>query len=320
MALTKEWDKVFPKSEKVNHSKVTFKNGFGIILAADLYIPKVADGKLPAIAVSGPFGACKEQAAGLYAQTMAEHGFITLAFDPSFTGESSGTPRQTTSPDINTDDFMSAVDCLSIQSNVDADRIGIIGVCGWGSIALNAAAADTRIKATVSSTMYNMTRVKALGSEEERYAARDTMSKQRTADALSGNYVMEGGIPNPENLPADAPAYLKELSNYYKTSRAYHERSGNNGMHIWGTQAYANADFLHYSNEIRTPVLVIHGGKANSRFFSEDAFKYMIKGNRYPENKELYIVPDATHVDLYDGGDNDYIPWDKMVTFFESNL
>ena len=342
LQLTQEWDKVFPLSEKVNHRKVTFNTQYGLTLAADLYTPKDAQGKLAAIAVSGPFGATKEQSSGLYAMQMAERGFVALAFDPSYTGESSGEPRRTASPDINTEDFMAAVDFLSKQDNVDADKIGIIGICGWGGIALNAAAADTRIKATVASTMYDMTRVSGNGyndsddKEESRHAARETLSKQRLADPMA----MAGGVIDP--LPDDAPQFVKDYFDYYKTPRGYHKRSGNSndGWRVIGTQAYANSRFLYYINEIRSAVLVMHGEKAHSRYFGEAAFKYMTEGkadgyntvgrpNPNPANKQLLIIPGASHCDLYDGGytelngkgePKNLIPWDKLAEFFAQNL
>ena len=337
--LTQEWDKVFPLSEKVSHRKVTFETQYGLTLAADLYEPKSTTGKLPAIAVSGPFGATKEQSSGLYAMKMAERGFVALAFDPSYTGESSGEPRRTASPDINTEDFMAAVDYLSKQDNVDAERIGIIGICGWGGIALNAAAADTRIKATVASTMYDMTRVSGNGyydaadNEESRHATREALNRQRLADPKA----MAGGVADP--LPSDAPQFLIDYHDYYKTSRGYHKRSGNSndGWRVIGTQAYANARFLYYTNEIRSAVLVMHGEKAHSRYFGEDAYHYMVEGrpeagikpNPNPENKELLIIPNASHCDLYDGGyteaagngePKNLIPWDKLEDFFTKNL
>ena len=342
LQLTQEWDKVFPLSEKVNHRKVTFNTQYGLTLAADLYTPKDAQGKLAAIAVSGPFGATKEQSSGLYAMQMAERGFVALAFDPSYTGESSGEPRRTASPDINTEDFMAAVDFLSKQDNVDADKIGIIGICGWGGIALNAAAADTRIKATVASTMYDMTRVSGNGyndsddKEESRHAARETLSKQRLADPMA----MAGGVIDP--LPDEAPQFVKDYFDYYKTPRGYHKRSGNSndGWRVIGTQAYANSRFLYYINEIRSAVLVMHGEKAHSRYFGEAAFKYMTEGkadgyntvgraNPNPANKQLLIIPGASHCDLYDGGytelngkgePKNMIPWDKLAEFFAQNL
>ena len=342
LELIQEWDKVFPKSDKVDHRKVTFETQYGLTLAADLYTPKGAQGKLAAIAVSGPFGACKEQSSGLYAMRMAERGFVALAFDPSYTGESSGEPRRTASPDINTEDFMAAVDFLSKQENVDAEKIGIIGICGWGGIALNAAAADTRIKATVASTMYDMTRVSGNGyfdsedKEESRHAAREAMAKQRLSDPMA----MAGGVVNP--LPADAPQFVKDYYDYYITQRGYHKRSGNSndGWRVIGTQAFANSRFLYYINEIRSAVLVMHGEKAHSRYFGESAYKYMVEGkaegynvvgkpNPNPENKELLIIPGASHCDLYDGGytelegkgeSKNLIPWDKLADFFAKNL
>ena len=293
LELTQEWDKVFPLSDKVNHQKVTFETQYGLTLAADLYTPKDAQGKMAALAVSGPFGATKEQSSGLYAMRMAERGFVALAFDPSFTGESSGEPRRTASPDINTEDFMAAVDFLSKQDNVDAEKIGIIGICGWGGIALNAAAADTRIKATVASTMYDMTRVSGNGyfdsedKEESRHAARETMAKQRLTDAKA----MAGGVVDP--LPADAPQFVKDYYDYYKTERGYHKRSGNSndGWRVIGTQAYTNARFLYYTNEIRSAVLVMHGEKAHSRYFGEDAYKYMVEGKPAAGIKPNPVVP-----------------------------
>ncbi len=342
ITLTQGWDKVFQLSEKVNHRKVTFDNQYGLTLAADLYEPKNAQGEQAAIAVSGPFGAVKEQASGLYAMRMAERGFVALAFDPSYTGESSGTPRRTASIDINTEDFMAAVDYLSGLENVDAEKIGIIGICGWGGIALNAAAADTRIKATVASTMYDMTRVSGNGyfdsedKEELRHAAREALVKQRLADPMA----MAGGVIDP--LPDDAPQFVKDYHDYYNTDRGYHARSGNSndGWRVIGTQAYANSRFLCYINEIRSAVMVLHGEKAHSRYFGEAAYKYMVEGkaegynfigkpNPVPENKQLLIVPTASHCDLYDGGYTEFsgsgepknlIPWDKLEAFFKENL
>ena len=333
LVLTQEWDKVFPLSEKVNHRKVTFETQYGLTLAADLYTPKDAQGKLAAIAVSGPFGAVKEQSSGLYAMRMAERGFVALAFDPSYTGESSGEPRRTASPDINTEDFMAAVDFLSKLEDVDPERIGIIGICGWGGIALNAAAADTRIKATVASTMYDMTRISGNGyydsedKEESRHAAREAMGKQRLCDPTA----MAGGVIDP--LPEDAPQFVKDYHAYYKTPRGYHKRSGNSndGWRAIGTQAYANARFLYYINEIRSAVLVMHGEKAHSRYFGEAAYHYMVDGkaegynfigkpNPNPDNKQLLIIPGATHCDLYDGGEGNYIPWDTLAEFFGKNM
>lgn len=338
MKLAQEWDKVFSLSDKVNHHKVMFETQYGQTLVGDLYEPKNAGGKLAAIAVCGPFGACKEQSSGLYAMKMAERGFVTLAFDPSYTGESSGEPRQTASPDINTEDFMAAVDYLSGVENVDAEHIGIIGICGWGGIALNAAAIDTRIKATIVSTMYDMTRISGNGyfdadnSEQKRHNVRKNLSMQRTNPKA-----MAGGVIDP--LPNDAPQFVKDYHDYYKTARGYHARSGNSndGWRIIGTQAYTNARFLHYTNEIRSAVLVMHGEKAHSRYFGEDAYKYMIEGcpeagiqpNPNPENKELLIIPNATHCDLYDGGyteasgngkSKDLIPWDKLKDFLSKAM
>ena len=359
LQLTQEWDKVFPLSDKVDHKKVTFKTQYGLTLAGDLYTPKTEtsgnaslplrgdlegslEGSLPAIAVSGPFGATKEQSSGLYAMRMAERGFVALAFDPSYTGESSGEPRRTASPDINTEDFMAAVDFLSKMENVDANRIGIIGICGWGGIALNAAAADTRIKATVASTMYDMTRVSGNGyfdsedKEESRHVAREALSRQRLSDPMA----MAGGVIDP--LPEDAPQFVKDYFDYYKTGRGYHERSGNSndGWRTIGTQAYANSRFLYYINEIRSAVLVMHGEKAHSRYFGEAAYHYMVDGkaegykfvgepNPNPENKQLLIIPGASHCDLYDGGfmeltgkgePKNLIPWDKLAEFFAEHL
>lgn len=317
--LTQEWDKVFPKSDKVNHSKVTFRNRYGITLAADMYIPKNAVGKLPAIAVSGPFGAVKEQSSGLYAQTMAERGFLTIAFDPSYTGESGGEPRYVASPDINTEDFCAAVDFLSTRDDVDPERIGIIGICGWGGMAINAAAIDTRIKATVTSTMYDMSRVNANGyfdsmDAEQRYELRKQLNAQRTIDAKSGSYDLGGGVVDP--LPDDAPWFVKDYHNYYKTERGYHKRSlnSNGGWNKTSALSFINMPLLAYSDEIRSAVLVIHGEKAHSRYFSEDAFK-KLKG----DNKELMIIPGASHVDLYDNRAG-VIPYDKIEQFFRENL
>lgn len=317
--LTQEWDKTFLQSEKVNHRKITFHNRYGITLAADLYEPKNLTGKLPALAVCGPFGAVKEQAAGLYAQTMAERGFLTIAFDPSFTGESGGTPRYVASPDINTEDFQAAVDFLSVQEQVDAEKIGIIGICGWGGMALNAAAIDTRIKATVASTMYDMTRVNARGyfdaedSEEARYEKRKALNAQRIKDYRSGNYELGGGVA--DTLPEDAPFFVKDYYDYYKTKRGYHERSlnSNGGWNITSTLSFLNMPILQYSSEIRSAVLLVHGEKAHSCYFSKDAYKEL-KGN----NKELLLIPDAVHTDLYDR--TDIIPFDKLEAFFMENL
>ena len=326
LKLTEQWDKTFPKSEKVDHSKVTFVNRYGITLAADLYAPKNAEGRLPAIAVCGPFGAVKEQAAGLYAQTMAERGFLTLAFDPSFTGESGGNVRYMASPDINTEDFMAAVDFLSLHEKVDPDRIGIIGICGWGGMALNTAALDTRVKATVASTMYDMTRVNANGyfdaedSEEARYQKKAAMCVQRLADLKAGDYALGGGVVDP--LPEDAPFFVKDYYDYYKTERGYHPRSlnSNGGWNVIGCESFLNQPILKYSNEIRSAVLIMHGEKAHSCYFSKDAYAAMTKDSKYTDNKELLIIPDAVHTDLYDGGGKNAIPFDKLTRFFTEYL
>lgn len=324
LTLTNEWDKTFPKSEKVNHRKVTFHNRYGITLAADMYVPKNADGKLPAIAVSGPFGAVKEQSSGLYAQTMAERGFLTIAFDPSFTGESGGEPRYVASPDINTEDFCAAVDFLSVQENVDPERIGIIGICGWGGMAINAAAIDTRIKATAAMTMYDMTRCTANGyfdsedSEQARYEKRKAMNEQRIVDYKNGSYALGGGVVDP--LPDDAPFFVKDYYDYYKTERGYHERSlnSNGGWNITSSLSFLNMPILHYANEIRSAVLLVHGEKAHSCYFSRDTFANMTKDSKYSDNKELLIIPEAVHTDLYDK--MDIIPFDRLVDFFNKNL
>ncbi len=326
LELTKEWDKTFPKSEKVDHRKVTFPNRYGITLAADLYEPKGVGGKLAAIAVCGPFGAVKEQAAGLYAQAMAERGFLTVAFDPSFTGESGGTPRYMASPDINTEDFQAAVDFLSVQENVDPERIGIIGICGWGGLALNVAALDTRIKATVASTMYDMARVNANGyfdaenSADARYAKKETMNTQRLVDYKNSSYALGGGVVDP--LPEDAPFFVADYHSYYKTDRGYHKRSlnSNGGWNVIGCMSFMNQPILQYSNEIRSAVLIMHGEKAHSCYFSRDAYAAMVKDNLYTDNKELLIIPDAVHTDLYDGGGKDAIPFDKLEQFFSENM
>lgn len=316
--LTQEWDKVFPLSHKVNHCKVTFTNRYGITLAADMYVPKQAEGKLPAVAVSGPFGAVKEQASGLYAMILAERGFLTIAFDPSYTGESGGEPRYVASPDINTEDFCAAVDFLSTCGQVDAGRIGILGICGWGGMALNAAAIDTRIKATVTATMYDMSRVNANGyfdamDEDARYELRKQLNAQRTEDYRQGTYARAGGVVDP--LPDDAPQFVKDYYGYYKTLRGYHKRSlnSNDGWNKTSSLSFINMPILSYSNEIRSAVLMIHGEKAHSRYFSEDAFK-KLKGN----NKELLIIPGANHVDLYD--QLEVIPFDKIERFFRDYL
>ena len=322
--LVQEWDKTFPKSEKVNHKKVTFHNRYGIALVADLYEPKSYEGKFPAIAVCGPFGAVKEQSSGLYAQEMAERGFLTIAFDPSFTGESTGTPRYMASPDINTEDFQAVVDFLSVQENVDSEKIGIIGICGWGGMALNTAALDTRIKATVASTMYDMTRVNANGyfdsedSEEQRHEKKVALNKQRTEDYKNGNYKLGG--KKVEKVPEDAPFFVKDYHDYYKTKRGYHERSlnSNGGWNVIGCMSFMNQPILKYSNEIRSSVLIIHGEKAHSCYFSKDAYKDMITNSKYADNKELMIIPNAVHTDLYDR--KDIIPFDKIEEFFKTNL
>lgn len=317
--LTTEWDKTFPKSENVNHRKVTFVNRYGITLAADLYEPKDKKGKLPAIAVSGPFGAVKEQSSGLYAQAMAERGFLTIAFDPSYTGESGGEPRYMASPDINTEDFMAAVDFLSVQENVDSEKIGIIGICGWGGMALNAAALDTRIKATVTSTMYDMSRVNAKGyfdtedTPDARYEKKKALNAQRITDYKNGSYELGGGVVDP--LPEDAPFFVKDYHDYYKTPRGYHSRSlnSNGGWNKTGCMSFLNQPILAYSDEIRSAVLMIHGEKAHSCYFSRDAFA-KLQG----DNKELLIIPNAVHTDLYDR--TDVIPFEKMKEFFGKNL
>lgn len=316
--LTHEWDKTFPESEKVTHSKIIFRNRYGIELAADLYKPVQAEGKLAAIAVSGPFGAVKEQASGLYAQTMAERGFLTLAFDPSYTGESGGEPRYVASPDINTEDFCAAVDYLTTRDDIDPERIGIIGICGWGGMGLNAAAIDTRIKATVASTMYDMSRVTANGyfdamDADGRYELRRQLNAQRTEDAKNGLYVRAGGVVDP--LPEDAPQFVKDYYDYYKTPRGYHVRSlnSNDGWNRTSALSFLNMPLLAYSDEIRSAVLLVHGEKAHSRYFSEDAFR-KLRG----ENKELLIIPDANHTDLYDRPDK--IPFDRIEAFFRANL
>lgn len=319
LSFVKEWDKTFPKSKKVNHQKITFHNRYGIDLAADLYVPKDVHGKFLALAVSGPFGAVKEQSSGLYAQAMAERGFLTIAFDPSFTGESGGTPRYVASPDINTEDFQAAVDFLSVRDDVDSDQIGIIGICGWGGMALNAAAVDTRIKATVASTMYDMTRVNAKGyfdsedSEDARYEKRKALNARRITDYKSGTYARAGGVVDP--LPEDAPFFVKDYYDYYKTSRGYHARSlnSNDGWNVTSSLSFLNMPILQYSHEIRSAVLLVHGEKAHSCYFSRDAFAKLTG-----DNKELMIIPNAVHTDLYDK--MDVIPFDKMAEFFRENM
>ncbi len=327
LKLTEDWDKTFPRSDKVEHSKVCFVNRYGITLAADMYVPRNAEEKLPAIAVCGPFGAVKEQASGLYAQTMAERGFLTIAFDPSFTGESGGQPRYMASPDINTEDFQAAVDFLSTNELVDPERIGIIGICGWGGMALNAAALDTRIKATVASTMYDMTRVSAKGyfdaddSADARYEAKRAWNAARTEEYRKGEYSRAGGcLPYP--APEDAPYFVKDYSAYYKTPRGYHARSlnSNEGWNTIGTMSFMNQPILKYSNEIRSAVLVMHGESAHSCYFGRDAYADMVRDNPWAENKELLIIPGASHTDLYDGGGKGAIPFDKLAAFFGKNL
>ncbi|WP_425255922.1 alpha/beta hydrolase [Lactobacillus delbrueckii] len=324
LKLTQDWDKVFPKSDKVDHKKVTFANHFGITLAADMYTPKNAEGKLPSIAVSGPFGAVKEQSSGLYAQEMAERGFLTMAFDPSFTGESGGNVRAVNSPDINVEDFQAAVDFLSVQDNVDPERIGIIGICGWGGIALQTAAIDTRIKASVTSTMYDMSRVTGNGyfdandNEEARHKMRVALNKQRTADFKAGSYAKAGGVVDP--LPEDAPKFVKDYYAYYKTPRGYHKRSlnSNSGWNVTAATSLLNTRLFTYTNEIRNAVLVIHGDQAHSCYMSKDAYADMIKDSKYTDNKELLLIPGASHTDLYD--QKNIIPFAKMGAFFDKYL
>ena len=322
--LVEEWDKTFPKSDKVDHKKVTFHNRYGITLVADMYVPKNYEGKLAAISVCGPFGAVKEQASGLYAQCLAERGFLTIAFDPSFTGESGGTPRYMASPDINTEDYQASIDFLSTLPNVDSERIGIVGICGWGGMALNVAALDTRIKASVISTMYDMSRVNANGyfdegdNENARYEMKKNLNAQRIVDYKNGSYELGGGcldLPVPE----DVPFYVKDYSEYYK-GRAYHKRSlnSNGGWNKIGCMSFINQPILQYSNEIRSAVLMIHGEKAHSCYFSKDAYKNMTTNSNYTDNKELMIIPNAVHTDLYDN--KDIIPFDKIEKFFKDNL
>ncbi|HIT33516.1 MAG TPA: alpha/beta hydrolase [Candidatus Faecousia intestinigallinarum] len=316
--LGTEWDKTFPKSPLVDHRKVVFHNRYGITLAADLYQPKDAREKLPAIAVSGPFGAVKEQSSGLYAQTLAELGFLTIAFDPSFTGESGGAPRYVASPDINTEDFQAAVDFLSVQENVDPNKIGILGICGWGGMALNAAAIDTRIKAAVAVTMYDMSRVNAKGyfdaedSPDTRHEKRKALNAQRTEDYRNGGYALAGGVA--DTIPEDAPFFVKDYYDYYKTPRGYHPRSlnSNGGWNVTSALSFLNMPIMHYIGEIRSAVLLVHGEKAHSCYFSRDAYA-MLTGN----NKELLIIPDAVHTDLYDR--RDVIPFEKIAAFYREN-
>ena len=322
--ITNEWDKVFPLSNNVNHKKVTFKNHFGITLVADMYEPKEYEGKLPALAVSGPYGAVKEQSSGLYAQEMAERGFLTIAFDPSFTGESGGTPRYMTSFDINVEDFQAAVDYLISLDNVDSEKIGIIGICGWGGMALQTACIDTRIKATIVSTMYDMSRVAGNGyfdeqdNEEARYQSRINLNNQRNEDYKNGEYALAGGVIDP--LPEDAPEFLQGYHAYYKTSRGYHKRSlnSNNGWAIQTNTSMMNVRLLHYSNEIRSAVMIVHGDKAHSFYMGKDAYENMIKDSKYIDNKELVVIPGATHTDLYD--QKDKIPFDKIEKYLKDNL
>lgn len=321
--LSDEWDKTFPKSDHVDHEKVTFHNRYGIALAADLYRPRSVEpgARLAAIAVCGPFGAVKEQCAGLYAQTLAERGFLTVAFDPSYTGESGGEPRYMASPDVNTEDFLAAVDFLSCRDDVDAERVGIVGICGWGGLALNAAALDPRIRATVSSTMYDMARISAKGyfdandSTEERQAQRRALAEQRTRDYAAGAYERAGGVVDP--LPKDAPSFVRDYYDYYKTPRGYHPRSlnSNEGWNVIGTQSFLNQPILAYADEIESAVMVLHGDAAHSCYMGKDAFS-LLKG----DNKELVLVPGAVHADLYDGGGKNAIPWDRLQGFFEKYL
>ena len=324
LKLTREWDKTFAQSERVEHSKVTFRSRYGITLAADMYVPKEGEAPFAAIAVCGPFGAVKEQCSGLYAQTLAERGFLTMAFDPSFTGESGGEPRYMASPDINTEDFQAAVDFLVTNPAVDPERVGILGICGWGGMALNAAALDTRIKATVASTMYDMARVGAKGyfdaadSESARHELREMYSAQRTEDYKSGEYKRAGGVVDP--LPEDAPFFVKDYHDYYKTPRGYHPRSlnSNGGWNVIGTMSFMNQPINTYTNEIRSAVLIMHGEKAHSCYLGRDAFAHMMDGNPVPGNKELLIIPGAVHTDLYDR--LDVIPFDRLESFYKENL
>ena len=324
LKITEEWDKVFPKSEKVNHRKVTFKNHFGITLVADLYEPKQYEGKLPGLAVSGPFGAVKEQSSGLYAQEMAERGFLCIAFDPSFTGESGGEPRYMNSPDINVEDFQAAVDYLSNLDNVDSEKIGIIGICGWGGMALQTACIDTRIKATIVSTMYDMSRVAGNGyfdsedNEEARYKARVQINAQRTEDFKNKEYKLGGGVVDP--LPEDAPEFVKDYYAYYKTPRGYHKRSlnSNGGWNVTAGTSLMNTRLLYYSNEIRNAVMIVHGDKAHSYYFGKDAYNNMIKDSKYTDNKEFLSIEGASHCDLYD--QKDIIPFDKIEEFIRKNI
>lgn len=324
LKINQEWDKVFPKSDKINHRKVSFKNHFGFTLVADLYEPKEYKGLLPAIAVSGPFGAVKEQSSGLYAQEMAERGFLAIAFDPSFTGESSGEPRYMNSPDINVEDFQAAVDFLSNLENVDREKISIIGICGWGGMALQTACIDTRIKATVAVTMYDMSRVSGNGyfdnddNEEARHNARVTINNQRTEDFKLGEYKLGGGVVDP--LPDDAPQFVKDYYAYYKTPRGYHKRSlnSNGGWNVTAGTSLLNTRLLYYSNEIRNAVMVVHGDKAHSYYFGKDAYNNMVKDSKYTDNKEFLSIEGASHCDLYD--QKDIIPFDKIEEFIRKNI
>ena len=326
LKLTQEWDKVFPRDERVDHEKVAFANHFGITLAADLYKPKASEGKLAAIAVSGPFGACKEQSSGLYAQEMAARGFLAIAFDPSFTGESGGHPRAMHSPDIDVEDFQAAVDYLSCRDDVDPERIGIVGICEWGGMALQTACVDTRVKATVTSTMYDMSRVAGNGyfdeadSEEARHQARLAVNEQRTRDYMSGDYALQGGVVDP--LPEDAPYFVKDYHAYYKTPRGYHARSlnSNGGWTVNTMTSLMNTRLFTYAKEIRSAVLMVHGEEAHSCYMSRDAYADMVEGSAYAGNKELFIVPGASHTDLYDGGGKDAIPFDRIESFLRENL
>ena len=319
LTLTQEWDKVFPKSDKVDHKKVTFVNRYGVTLAADMYTPHGTKGKLPAIAISGPFGAVKEQSSGLYAQQLAERGFLTIAFDPSFTGESGGMPRRVASPDINVEDFSAAVDFLSVQPNVDAERIGILGVCGWGGIAIEAAINDPRIKATVASTMYDMTRVTANGyfdadnSAEKRNANRAALAAQRTEEYRSGSYQRAGGVVDP--LPDDVPQFVKDYHAYYKTPRGFHPRSGNStdGWNVTSSLPFMNFKFFEYADELQNAVLIVHGDKAHSYYFGKDTFE-RLRG----DNKQMLTVKDASHCDLYDNLEK--IPFDEIAAFYTQYL
>lgn len=319
LELTEAWDKVFPISNKVHHRKVTFVNRYGVTLAADMYTPVDAEGSLPAIAVSGPFGAVKEQSSGLYAQQLAERGFLTIAFDPSFTGESGGMPRRVASPDINTEDFSAAVDFLSVQPDVDAERIGILGICGWGGIAIQAAINDPRIKATVASTMYDMTRVTANGyfdadnSAEKRNANRKALVEQGTEDFRNGKYMRAGGVVDP--LPDDVTQFVKDYHAYYKTPRGFHPRSGNStdGWNSTSSLPFMNFKFFEYAHELNNAVLIVHGDKAHSYYFGKAVFA-MLRG----DNKQMLTVKDATHCDLYDRLDK--IPFDEISAFYNEYL